>query len=213
MEWFPALREAGFRVLAPSFPGHGNTSGAAFSSKPDPDALAGEPATFVTAVLDHFGVKSCAVLGHDWGGGVAWEYAARLPQRVTAVIGHSISYRGAEASLALLQRRYASTGGSGGGGSKQSKAKKKEKRLLLCWMESEVHLKKKGLALAKAAGVKLRECDDSDEVLQNVVSFLSGLQSDRAGGGGGGAAGGGAAAAAAVPSGMCSWHGDKAAAE
>ena len=210
VEWFLALREAGFRVLAPSFPGHGNTSGAAFSSKPDPDALAGEPATFVTAVLDHFGVKSCAILGHDWGGGVAWEYAARLPQRVTAVIGHSISYRGAErGSLALLQRRYASTGASGGGGgSKQSKPKKKKKRLLLCWMESEVHLKKKGLALAKAAGVKLRECDDSDEVLRNVVSFLSGLQGDRTAAG---AAGGGAAAA--VPSGMCSWQGDRAAAE
>jgi len=111
--------------------------------------------------------------------------------------------------LALLQRRYASTGASGGGGgSKQSKAKKKKKRLLLCWMESEVHLKKKGLALAKAAGVKLRECDDSDEVLRNVVSFLSGLQGDRTAAGA--AAGGGAAA---VPSGMCSWQGDRAAAE
>lgn len=158
MEWFPALRAAGYRVLAPSFPGHGATPGPAPSAKPDADALAGAPAAFVTAVLDHFGVKKCVVLGHDWGGGVAFEYAARLPHRVSAVVGHSISYRGAESSLATLRARYS------------------KKRMMLCWVESEVHLKKKGLALAKAAGVKLRNVHDGEEVLGHVVKFLGALR-------------------------------------
>jgi pimeloyl-ACP methyl ester carboxylesterase len=163
VEWFSALRDAGYRVLAPSFPGHGNTAGSV-SSKPEPEVLAGVPAAFLTALLDHFGVKTCVLFGHDWGGGVAWEYAARFPQRVAAVIGHSISYRGAESSLAVLQKRYAPTQG--------------RKRMLLCWMESEVHLKKKGLALAKGAGVKLRLCDSSDAVLGHAIQFLGKLKLD-----------------------------------
>jgi pimeloyl-ACP methyl ester carboxylesterase len=126
--------------------------------------LAGVPAAFLTALLDHFGVKTCVLFGHDWGGGVAWEYAARFPQRVAAVIGHSISYRGAESSLAVLQKRYAPPQG--------------RKRMLLCWMESEVHLKKKGLALAKGAGVKLRLCDSSDAVLGHAIQFLGKLKLD-----------------------------------
>lgn len=159
VKWFPALRAAGYRVLAPSFPGHGSTPGPAPSAKPDPDALAGAPATLVTAVLDHFGVKKCVVLGHDWGGGVAFEYATRLPHRVSAVIGHSISYRGAEASLATLQTRFSA-----------------KKRLLLCWVESEVHLIKKGQTLAKAAGVKIWSAQDGEGVLEHAVKFLGGLQ-------------------------------------
>lgn len=34
--WFAALKKAGYRCLAPSFPGHGGTPGPAPSSKPDP---------------------------------------------------------------------------------------------------------------------------------------------------------------------------------
>eukprot|EP01043_Picozoa_sp_COSAG02_P061829 COSAG02_NODE_8387_length_2588_cov_44.268329_3_plen_268_part_00 len=141
-----------------------------FACKPDPEALGRELAAILTKLLDHFGVKTCVLFGHDWGGGVAWGYAARLPQRVEAVIGDSISYRGAEASLALLQKRYASTQRHPG------TSKSPHKRLLLCWVESEVHLKKKGLAIAKAAGVKLRLCDDSDAVLGHVVKFLGSLK-------------------------------------
>ena len=91
--------------------------------------------------------------------GVAFEYATRLPHRVSAVIGHSISYRGAEASLATLQTRFSA-----------------KKRLLLCWVESEVHLIKKGQTLAKAAGVKIWSAQDGEGVLEHAVKFLGGLQ-------------------------------------
>jgi pimeloyl-ACP methyl ester carboxylesterase len=160
VEWFRPLREAGFRVLAPSFPGHGSTPGPPPSAKPDAEVLAGAPRQFVGALLDHFGIKKCVIMGHDWGGGVAFEFAARTPQRVLAVIGHSISFRSAEASLAILQKRY--------GG--------KQKKLLLCWVESQVHLKDKGRVLAKLAGVKLKEANDWDGVLQHVTRFLTTLR-------------------------------------
>jgi len=160
VEWFGPLREAGFRVLAPSFPGHGNTPGPAPSAKPDADVLAGAPCLFVSALLDHFGIRKCVIMGHDWGGGVAFEFAARTPQRVLAVIGHSISYRNAEASLAILQKRYGS----------------KQKKLLLCWVESQVHLKQKGRKLAKLAGVKLQEASDWNGVLRHVTRFLATLR-------------------------------------
>lgn len=156
IEWFSALREIGYRVLAPSFPGHGNTPGPAPSSKSDPEALAGAPGQLVSMLLNFFGIKKCVIMGHDWGGGVALEFAARSPQRVLAVIGHSISYRDAEESLSFIQKRYAG----------------KQKKLLLCWVASVVHLKKKGLALAKLAGVKLKEADDSQGVLQHITYFL-----------------------------------------
>eukprot|EP01048_Picozoa_sp_COSAG05_P025495 COSAG05_NODE_6507_length_946_cov_0.737898_1_plen_192_part_01 len=161
--WFQALRGKGYRVLAPSFPGHGTTPGPAPSAKPDPAALGGAPAELVRSVLDHFGIKACVLLGHDWGGGVAFEFAARAPERVLALVGHSISYRDAETSLATLRRRYAAGGGGGKG---------KQKLLLLCWVESEVHLKKKGLALAALAGVQLKVAPDSDGVLRHVTRFV-----------------------------------------
>jgi len=112
----------------------------------------------LTRVLDHFGVKKCVVLGHDWGGGVAFEYAIRMPQRVSALVGYSISYRGGESDLLKLQQRFGS-----------------KKRLLLCWVESEVHLKKKGVALAKGVGVKLKECQSEIDVERHTRTFLSAL--------------------------------------
>ena len=88
-----------------------------------------------------------------------FEYAIRAPHRVRAVVGHSISYRGGADALAPLQKRF--------GG--------KKKRLLLCWVDSEVHLRRKGVALATACGVKLCDCDNSGQVLHHTCKFLSGL--------------------------------------
>ena len=159
-DWFGRLRAAGYRVLAPSFPGHGGTAGKV-KAKPDPEVLGGVPAELLTQMLDHFGVKKCVMFGRDWGGGVAFEYAKRMPQRVRAVVGDSISFRGGAADLAPLQKRFANG---------------KKKKLLLCWVDwPEVHPVKKGRALAKDCGVKLRECDSQGEVLRETLKFLAGL--------------------------------------
>src|SRR5215207_9412747 len=37
----------------------------------------------VVALLDAAGVRSAHVVGHDWGGNVAWNFAVQHPQRVT----------------------------------------------------------------------------------------------------------------------------------
>ena len=59
--------------------------------------------TIVRRVLDHFGVKKAVVVGRDWGGGVALEFALREPGRVRALLGSVVSYRD-EAGLSRLRK-------------------------------------------------------------------------------------------------------------
>ena len=37
----------------------------------------------VVGLIDHFGAKQAAVVGHDWGAGVAWAVAQKQPERVS----------------------------------------------------------------------------------------------------------------------------------
>ena len=37
----------------------------------------------VVGLIDHFGAKQAAIVGHDWGGGVAWAVAQKYPERVS----------------------------------------------------------------------------------------------------------------------------------
>ena len=46
------------------------------------DKLVGD----VEAVIDHFGVKRATVVGHDWGGFVAWSFAMARPQRTARLM-------------------------------------------------------------------------------------------------------------------------------
>jgi pimeloyl-ACP methyl ester carboxylesterase len=74
----PGLTDAGFRVLA--FDQRGYSAGA----RPDNvdayrlDRLADD----VLALADAAGAATFDLLGHDWGGGVAWYLASRNPHRV-----------------------------------------------------------------------------------------------------------------------------------
>src|SRR5574338_156980 len=69
------LAEAGFRVLAPDMRGYN------LSDKPKGldayrlDVLAGD----VVGLMDALGRSKAAVVGHDWGGLVAWGVAAYHP--------------------------------------------------------------------------------------------------------------------------------------
>lgn len=78
----PALADAGFRVLAPDQRGYN------LSDKPRGvyayrlDALTAD----VAAVLDWAGRERAAVVGHDWGGAVAWRFAMDYPQRVERLV-------------------------------------------------------------------------------------------------------------------------------
>jgi pimeloyl-ACP methyl ester carboxylesterase len=73
------LAAAGYRVVAPDMRGYG------FSDKPEGvgryrlDVLARD----VADLIDHFGGGTGSVVGHDWGGIVAWHAALRHSDRVT----------------------------------------------------------------------------------------------------------------------------------
>jgi pimeloyl-ACP methyl ester carboxylesterase len=75
----PALAEAGFRVVAPDLRGYN------LSEKPKGvrsyalRTLASDIAELVTAS----GAERAAVVGHDWGGGIAWAFAMAHPEKLS----------------------------------------------------------------------------------------------------------------------------------
>ncbi|WP_407529480.1 alpha/beta fold hydrolase [Methylobacterium oryzisoli] len=72
------LAAAGLRVVAPDQRGYGR------SSKPEDLAAyhLDEVAADVIGLADAFGRTSVQVVGHDWGGLVAWRAAAQYPERI-----------------------------------------------------------------------------------------------------------------------------------
>lgn len=74
----PALAAAGFRAVAPDLPGYN------LSDKPRRlgayrlDRLAG----LVPALADDLGVAAVPLVGHDWGGALAWWTALCHPERI-----------------------------------------------------------------------------------------------------------------------------------
>jgi pimeloyl-ACP methyl ester carboxylesterase len=80
-EVWPALVEAGHRVVLPDQRGY--SPGARPSG---PRAYAGtELAADVLAVLDELGLAGAHLVGHDWGGAVAWGLASTAPDRVRSL--------------------------------------------------------------------------------------------------------------------------------
>lgn len=70
-----ALAEAGFRVVVPDLRGYND------SDKRGPfdlDTLAAD----VRGLVAHLGVEKVLLVGHDWGGALAWHVAATLPHIV-----------------------------------------------------------------------------------------------------------------------------------
>ncbi len=79
----PALAAAGFRAVAVDLRGHG------LSARPRGVAAYGVArlAADVDDVIDALGVeRAAAVVGHDWGGVVAYRFAARYPQRLDRLV-------------------------------------------------------------------------------------------------------------------------------
>ena len=76
------LAASGFRVLAPDQRGYG------YSGKPRGrraytlDILADD----IVALADSLEASRFAIVGHDWGGVVAWHLATRNPERITAAV-------------------------------------------------------------------------------------------------------------------------------
>jgi pimeloyl-ACP methyl ester carboxylesterase len=85
---WPALADAGFRVVAPDQRGHSP------GARP-PDVSAYRMTHLVADVvgmLDHLGVEEADVVGHDWGAAVAWQLAARHPERLRTLTAVSVPH-------------------------------------------------------------------------------------------------------------------------
>jgi pimeloyl-ACP methyl ester carboxylesterase len=74
----PALHEGGLRTLAPDQRGYSPGARPASTSAYRTAELVDD----VVALLDAAGVHRAHVVGHDWGGTVAWGVAGRHPDRV-----------------------------------------------------------------------------------------------------------------------------------
>jgi pimeloyl-ACP methyl ester carboxylesterase len=82
--WAPLLSELGasHRVLAPDGRGHGRSGCPAEAGTYRVERLVAD----VLAVADRFGAERFALVGHDWGGLVAWCAAAWHPERVSSLV-------------------------------------------------------------------------------------------------------------------------------
>jgi pimeloyl-ACP methyl ester carboxylesterase len=74
------LVAAGRRVITPDLRGYGKTELARAGY--DLDSLAGD----VVALIDELGVRSVDLVGHDWGGAIAWHVATHHAHRLDRVV-------------------------------------------------------------------------------------------------------------------------------
>jgi pimeloyl-ACP methyl ester carboxylesterase len=105
-----ALAEAGYTAVAPDLRGYGA------SSKPPrvEDYALMRSVSDVVGIADALGVNRFAVVGHDWGGGLAWQAALALQARVAAVFVLSIPFiprssAPPDPAFALIRWRHSST--------------------------------------------------------------------------------------------------------
>lgn len=91
------LHESGFRTFAPDQRG--------YSPGARPDGRNAyrqrEVVEDAVALLDAFGLPQAHVVGHDWGGFVAWGLASEFPERCTSLTVLSTPHPGAFKSVAL----------------------------------------------------------------------------------------------------------------
>ena len=153
----PLFAKLGYRVWAPNQRGYGK------SSKPKGVASYGidELVADVAALIDASGARSVTLVGHDWGGLVAWEFAARrarpLERLVILNVPHPARFREELASNPVQRRRsrYAAF-------------------FQLPWLP-EWFFRRKGAAAIEAAfrGMAIDKCRFPDDVLdvykQNVL--------------------------------------------
>jgi pimeloyl-ACP methyl ester carboxylesterase len=77
----PALAEKHF-VLAPDQRGFARSSKPADVADYTPDKMVGD----LIALADHYGIDRFTLVGHDWGGAIAWMAALTRPDRIARLI-------------------------------------------------------------------------------------------------------------------------------
>ena len=69
-------------VIAPDQRGYARSSKPTGVDEYTPDKIVGD----LIALADHFGLTTFTLVGHDWGGAVAWMAALRHPDRVARLV-------------------------------------------------------------------------------------------------------------------------------
>jgi pimeloyl-ACP methyl ester carboxylesterase len=87
----PTLHEAGLRTFAPDLRGYSPGARPAERRAYELSVVAGD----VLALLDLAGLPSAHVVGHDWGGSLAWVLAGLHPSRVRSLVSVSTPHGGA----------------------------------------------------------------------------------------------------------------------
>lgn len=104
---WPTLVAAGYRVLAPDQRGYSPGARPEGVEAYRLSELVGD----VVGLLEALGLADAHLVGHDWGAAVAWQVAARHPDRVrtlTAVsVGHPLAFAAALRNDADQRRRSA----------------------------------------------------------------------------------------------------------
>jgi pimeloyl-ACP methyl ester carboxylesterase len=96
-----ALAGAGYRVVAPDLRGFGRSDRPAEAADYRADRLLAD----IAAVCADAGITRTALVGHDWGAGLAWQVAFRRPELVERLAVLSVGHYGANAAAGLEQRR------------------------------------------------------------------------------------------------------------
>lgn len=78
----PAFAEAGYRVVAPDLRGYNESERPPGVAAYALDTLAADIAALITAL----GADRAIVVGHDWGGLVAWHVAMHHPEMVSSLV-------------------------------------------------------------------------------------------------------------------------------
>ena len=83
-----AVAAAGWRAIAPDQRGYGGTEAPQAIGTYSIHHLIGD----LTGLLDALAIDQAVVVGHDWGGIVAWQMALLAPHRVAGVVGVNTPY-------------------------------------------------------------------------------------------------------------------------
>src|SRR6056300_1039302 len=84
----PFLEKLGYQVAAISVRGYGKSSKPYAIEEYSICKLASD----IEAVIRGLGHQSAILIGHDWGGPIAWTTAIKYPNMVDAVVGLSVPY-------------------------------------------------------------------------------------------------------------------------
>lgn len=83
-----ALAQAGYHAVAPDQRGYGQTDRPAAIEKYTQLHLVGD----IIGLVDALEEEQAVIVGHDWGGPVAWNTALMRPDRIRGVVGLSVPY-------------------------------------------------------------------------------------------------------------------------